>query len=83
MFPIKFPYVPYTWRVNCETFLLNTSLGDFDHKAILNVVKPDGTKWEVAKFYQEFPKGWEEISYASYASNKRISQGGGTGCGQS
>lgn len=83
MFPIKFPYSPHTWRVNCETFLLNKSLGDFDHKAIFNVVEPDGTKWEVAKFYQEFPKGWEEISYKSYASNKRISQGGGTGCGQS
>lgn len=83
MFPITFPYAPHTWRVNCDTFLLNKSLGDFDHKAILNVVEPDGTKWEVAKFYQEFPKGWEEISYGSYVDHKRVAQRGGTGCGQS
>lgn len=83
MFPIKFPYAPYTWRVNCETFLLNKSLGDFDHKAIFNVVEPDGTKWEVAKFYQEFPTGWEEISYNTYVDHKRIVKGGGgTVCGQ-
>lgn len=82
MFPITFPYAPHTYRVNCETFLLNTSLGDFDHKAILNYVDADGAKVAINKYYQESPKGWEEISQESYLDHKRISQGGGTGCGQ-
>lgn len=83
MFPITFPYAPHTYRVNCETFLLNKSPSDFDHKAILNYVDADGTKIVINKYYQEFPKGWEEISYESYLDHKRISQGGGIGCGQS
>lgn len=83
MFPIRFPYAPHTYRVHCDTFLLNKSLGDFDHKAILNYVDADGTKIAINKYYQEFPKGWEEISHESYLNHKRIAQGGGTGCGQS
>lgn len=83
MFPITFPYSPHTYRVNCETFLLNKSLGDFDHKAILSYVDADGTNVAVNKYYQEFPKGWEEISYGSYVDHKRVAQRGGTGCGQS
>ena len=83
MFPITFPYAPHTYRVNCETFLYNKSMGDFDHKAILNYVDADGTKVAINKYYQETDKGWEEISQESYADHKRIAQGGGTGCGQS
>lgn len=83
MFPIKFPYSPHTYKVNCETFLMNKDRGDFDHKAIFNYVDTDGTKVTVNKYYQEFPKGWEEISHDSYVYNKRIAQGVSTECGQS
>lgn len=83
MFPITFPYAPHTYRVHCDTFLLNESFDDFDHKAILNYVDADGTKIAINKYYQEFPKGWEEISQESYLDHKRIAQGGGIGCGQS
>ena len=73
MFPIKFPYSPHTYKVNCETFLMNKDRGDFDHKAIFNYLDADGTKVTVNKYYQEFPNGWEEISHDSYADHKRIS----------
>lgn len=83
LFPITFPYAPHIYRVNCETFLLNKSIGDFDHKAILNYVDADDTKMAINKYYQCTDKGWGEISQESYVDHKRISQGGGTECGQS
>lgn len=74
MFPITFPYAPHTCRVNCETFLLNKSMGDFDHKAILNIVEPDGTKLEVAKFYQDTDDGWVEIPVDHFWRHKAESK---------
>lgn len=82
MFPITFPYAPHTYKVNCETFLYNKSRGDFDHKAILNVVEPDGTLLEVAKFYQETDDGWVEIPVSHFWRHKAESKQESKECGQ-
>lgn len=74
MFPIRMPYMPSTnpFVAYCEDFLTDRNNGDFDTVGIYYVVKPDGEKVEINKFYKESDTepGWTEISYEEYTERK-------------
>ena len=67
-YPITMPYYPATkpMVVYCTDGLSNPKNGDFDTIAIWYVLKPDGEKDTIERFFKESTKGWEEISEQEY-----------------
>ena len=76
LFPITLPYYPTVekYKYYTQTFLTDKRNGDYDTKAFLYVITPEGEKVEVNKFYAEINKEWKEISEEEYNErlNKRI-----------
>ena len=76
LFPITLPYYPTVekYKFYTQTFLTDKRNGDYDTKAFLYVITPEGEKVEVNKFYAEINKEWKEISEEEYNErlNKRI-----------
>ena len=83
MYPITMPYMPYnkSFRVCCETFLTDKKHGDFDTRAILYLIKPDGEKVEINRYFREPESdieekhayhGLVEISKEEYEERKSI-----------
>lgn len=72
MFPIEFPYYPSSepFRVFREEFLHDTKNGDFDTIAIRYVIKPDGTRVDINKFYTEYLNTFIEIDEDTYYKYK-------------
>lgn len=74
MFPITMPYYPTTtpYKTYCEDFLTNTENGDFDTMGILYVVKPDGEKVDINRFFKgdKDDKDWVEITKEQYDERK-------------
>lgn len=69
MYPITLPYYPSKnkYKVYTRTFLTDPSLGDFDTKEIVYIVKPDGEKVPVNRYFHEFKNvGFREISKDEY-----------------
>lgn len=66
LYPITMPYMPPTKRdkIVCEECLTDLKNGDYDTKAILYIVKPDGTKVDIYRYFKEADTetGWQEIS---------------------
>lgn len=54
MYPITMPYMPYnkSFRVCFETFLTDKKHGDFDTRGILYLIKPDGEKVEINRYFR-------------------------------
>ena len=73
LFPITMPYSPTTqpYKVYTETFLVDQKNGDFDTRAVLYIVQPDGQKTEVNRFFKDVPNGWEEITLEEYNKRKK------------
>jgi hypothetical protein len=76
LFPITLPYSPTVekYKFYTQTFLTDKRNGDYDTKAFLYVITPEGEKVEVNKFYAEINNEWKEISEEEYNErlNKRI-----------
>ena len=63
-FPISMPYNPAStpWRVYCTEGLSDPKNCDFDLIGIYYVLKPDGERVEIQRFFKEGEKGWVEIN---------------------
>lgn len=74
MFPITMPYTPSEnpYIVYCEDFLTDKAKGDYDTRAYLHMITPDGEKIELNKFYHEFDihEPMKEISKEEYEELK-------------
>ena len=73
VYPIQMPYTPSSkpFKVYTEDFLVNPKFGDFDTKALLYMVKPDGSKFDIGHYFKERPlKGWKRITKLEYLIRK-------------
>lgn len=68
MFPITMPYMPESrpMRVVCEEFLTDRKNGDFDTLGVLYVVKPDGERIDILRYFDGDGPGWREIDLIEY-----------------
>ena len=67
-YPITMPYYPAAkpMVVYCTEGLSDPKNGDFDTIGVWDVLKPDGEKETIERFFKEAPCGWEEISEQEY-----------------
>ena len=72
MFPITMPYVPSNqkYKVYGEEFLLDERNGDYDHRAFLYVITPNGEKIELDEYYKEVNGEMVKISKEEYFADK-------------
>lgn len=69
LFPITMPYMPTKekYEVYQQTFLSAKGKGDFDTKATLYIITPEGKKVEINHFMTEDENGkWKDISREEY-----------------
>lgn len=74
MYPITMPYFPESkpFMVYCEDFLTDAKNGDFDTVGILYVVKPDGERVEINRFFKEGEKDDIEIASCEYEMRRKM-----------
>lgn len=67
-YPITMPYYPAAkpMVIYCTDCLYDPNNGDFDTIGVWYVLKPDGEKEAIERFFKEAPHGWEEISNQEY-----------------
>ena len=67
-YPITMPYYPATrpMVVHCTECLSDPNNGDFDTIGIWYVVRPDGEKDTIERFFKESAEGWAEIAKQEY-----------------
>jgi len=71
LYPITMPYsAGGRYKVYCEDFLVDPKMSDYDTKALLYIIEPDGTKVETDRFYKETEDGWERITITEYDNRK-------------
>lgn len=73
MFPITMPYVPESrqYIVHAEEFLVDPANGDFDTLGYLFVIKPDGEKVVLNRYFKEGDDHeWVEIGFEEYCERK-------------
>ena len=69
MFPITMPFMPDDKiKVYCSDYLTDPKNGDLDTMAIAYMVKPDGEKIDINRYFKEgdTESGWVEIDEAEY-----------------
>lgn len=73
-FPITMPYFPESkpFRVYCEEFLTDRKNGDFDTVGILYVIKPDGERVEINRYFKEGEKDFIEIASCEYEMRRKM-----------
>ena len=74
-YPITMPYYPNSrpYKVYCEEFLYKKpdEVGAYDHRALLYMIKPDGEREEVNKYFMEQGREMVEIDSKTYYEHKR------------
>lgn len=74
-FPIIMPYYPPAtpYRVVTETFLFDPKNGDFDTRAILYIIDPDGKKHIIERYFAEKDNGskFTKIDKEEYEMRKK------------
>lgn len=72
-YPITMPYYPASkpMVVHCTEGLSDPKNGDFDTIGVWFVVKPDGTREEIRRFFKEDGESWAEISEEEYHERVR------------
>ncbi len=71
MFPISMPYMPTKpIKVYCSELLTDRKNGDFDTVAILHVIKPNGDRIGINRFFKENGNDWVEITIEEYEQRK-------------
>lgn len=74
MFPITMPYYPTTtpYKTYGEDFLTNSENGDYDTVGIFYIIKPDGEKIDINRFFKgdKDDKDWVEITKEQYDERK-------------
>ena len=71
-FPITMPYSPASkpYYVYCTEGLSDPKNGDFDSIGIYYVIKPNGERVQIQRFFKEGENDWIEISQQEY--NNRV-----------
>lgn len=74
MYPITMPYFPESkpFMVHCEEFLTDPKNGDFDTVGILYVIKPDGERVEINRFFKEGEDDFIEIASCEYEMRRKM-----------
>lgn len=72
MFPVSMPYIPENipFRVVCEYYLTDRNNGDFDTAAIQYILKPDGNKVLINRYFKSEELDFEEISVSEFVQRK-------------
>lgn len=71
MFPISMPYMPTEpIKVYCSDLLTDRKNGDFDTVAIHHVIKPNGDRIDINRFFKENGNDWVEITIEEYEQRK-------------
>ena len=67
-YPITMPYYPESkpYVAYCTDGLFDPNNGDFDTIGIWYIIKPDGEKEIIERFFKAAPNGWDEISKQEY-----------------
>ena len=67
-FPITMPYSPASkpWYVYCSEGLSDPKNGDFDSIGIHYVIKPNGKRVNIRRFFKEVENEWIEIDKQEY-----------------
>lgn len=75
MYPITMPYIPedQPFRVYIDDFLVDPNNGDYDTRAILSVVKPDGKKININRYFKESEDSLVEIDSEEYLKRMELS----------
>lgn len=70
LFPITMPYNPASkpWYVYCTEGLSDPKNGDFDTIGIWYILKPDGERVEINRFFKDGEDDWIEICQQEYDS---------------
>lgn len=73
MFPISMPYYPSTtpFKIYCSEFLTDEANGDFDTVGVHYLIKPDGEKVQINRYYKEDKGLFIEISLTEYLMRKK------------
>lgn len=77
LFPLTMPYMPADkpYKVFCEECLTDPKNRDFDTIAVYYILKPDGEKIEVNRYFKEGGNlygCWDEISLEEYKERKEM-----------
>ena len=77
LFPLTMPYMPADkpYKVFCEECLTDPKNGDFDTLAVYYILKPDGEKFYVNRYFKEGGTVygcWNEISLEEYEERKEM-----------
>lgn len=77
LFPLTMPYMPADkpYKVFCEECLTDPKNGDLDTLAVYYILKPDGEKVTVNRYFKEGDTvygGWDEISLEEYKERKEM-----------
>lgn len=72
-FPITMPYYPRdAIKVVCEDYLTDSKNGDFDTVGILYVIKPDGERVEINRYFKEGGDDFIEIAFCEYEMRRKM-----------
>ena len=75
MFPIIMPYIPTDQiRVYVEDFLTDPKNGDYDTVGILTIIKPNGDKMHINRYFKEGLDDYIEINEREYLERKKIAE---------
>lgn len=74
MFPITMPYCPDTkpYEVYIEDFLYDRKNGDFDTIGVFYLIKHDGERIDINRFFKEDLSGFEEITKDEYFNRRSV-----------
>lgn len=74
MYPITMPYFPESkpFMVHCEEFLTDPKNGDFNTVGILYVIKPNGDRVEINRFFKEGEDDFVEIASCEYEMRRKM-----------
>lgn len=77
LFPLTMPYMPgdKPYKVFCEECLTDPKNGDFDTIGIHYILKPNGERVDIKRYFKEgntVYEGWDEIDRAEYEERKEM-----------
>lgn len=76
MYPITMPYIPESkpFRVYCEDFLTDRKNGDYDTVGMLYVIKPDGERVDINRYFKDGEHDFIEIDKKEYEERRVMHQ---------
>lgn len=77
MFPITMPYYPENkpYKVYTKELLTDEKNGDFDTIGVLYLIKPNGERVDINRYFKEEADDMVEIDIKEYSHRKMLSEG--------